>query len=121
MWDDSCARRALGCTEIRVAAAANADWEKADHYFVILTEQPGAASWPITGSVFILIPVQPKDVEATNEALKFFAWAYSDKGDKLADELDYVTMPAKVTASIKKMWSTEIKGPDGKPLFAASN
>jgi phosphate transport system substrate-binding protein len=103
------------------AAAVNADWEKADHYFVILTEQPGAASWPITGSVFILIPVQPKDVEATNEALKFFAWAYSDKGDKLADELDYVTMPAKVTASIKKMWSTEIKGPDGKPLFTASN
>jgi phosphate transport system substrate-binding protein len=103
------------------AAAANADWEKADHYFVILTEQPGAESWPITGSVFILIPVQPKDVEATNEALKFFAWAYSDKGDKLADELDYVTMPAKVTASIKKMWSSEIKDAAGKPLFSASN
>jgi len=103
------------------AAAANADWEKADHYFVILTEQPGAESWPITGSVFVLIPTQPKDVEATNEALKFFSWAYSDKGDKLADELDYVPMPSKVTASIKKMWSTEIKDAGGKPLFSASN
>jgi phosphate transport system substrate-binding protein len=103
------------------AAAANADWEKADHYFVILTEQPGAESWPITGSVFVLIPTQPKDVEATNEALKFFAWAYSDKGDKLADELDYVPMPTKVTASIKKMWSSEIKDAGGKPLFSASN
>jgi phosphate transport system substrate-binding protein len=103
------------------AAAANADWEKADHYFVILTDQPGAESWPITGSVFVLIPTQPKDVEATNEALKFFAWAYSDKGDKLADELDYVPMPSKVTASIKKMWSTEIKDAGGKPLFSASN
>ena len=103
------------------AAAANADWEKADHYFVILTEQPGAESWPITGSVFVLVPTQPKDVEATNEALKFFAWAYSDKGNKLADELDYVPMPSKVTASIKKMWSSEIKDAGGKPLFSASN
>jgi phosphate transport system substrate-binding protein len=103
------------------AAAANADWEKADHYFVILTEQPGAESWPITGSVFVLIPTQPKDVEATNEALKFFAWAYSDKGNKQADELDYVPMPSKVTASIKKMWSSEIKDAGGKPLFSASN
>jgi len=103
------------------AAAANADWEKADHYFVILTEQPGAESWPITGSVFVLIPTQPKDIEATNEALKFFSWAYSDKGDKLADELDYVPMPSKVTASIKKMWSTEIKDAGGKPLFSAAN
>jgi phosphate transport system substrate-binding protein len=103
------------------AAAANADWEKADHYFVILTEQPGAESWPITGSVFVLIPTQPKDVEATNEALKFFAWAYSEKGDKLADELDYVPMPSKVTTSIKKMWSAEIKDAGGKPLFSASN
>jgi phosphate transport system substrate-binding protein len=103
------------------AAAANADWEKADHYYVILTEQPGAESWPITGSVFVLIPTQPKDIEATNEALKFFSWAYSDKGDKLADELDYVPMPSKVTASIKKMWAGEIKDANGKPLFTASN
>jgi phosphate transport system substrate-binding protein len=103
------------------AAAASADWEKADHYFVILTDQPGADSWPIAGSTFILIPTQPKDVAATNEALKFFAWAYSEKGDKMAEELDYVPMPAKVAASIRKMWSTEIKDADGKPLFAASN
>jgi phosphate transport system substrate-binding protein len=103
------------------AAAANAEWEKADHYFVILTDQPGAESWPIAGSTFIFIPVQPKDVSATDEALKFFAWAYSEKGDKMAEDLDYVPMPAKVTASIKKTWSTEIKGPDGKPLFTASN
>jgi len=103
------------------AAAANADWDKADHYFVILTEQPGAESWPITGSVFILIPTQPQDVAATNEALKFFAWAYSDKGDKLADELDYVPMPSKVTAGIQKMWASEIKDSSGKPLFSATN
>jgi phosphate transport system substrate-binding protein len=102
------------------AAAANADWEKADHYYVILTDQPGAASWPIAGATFILIHKQPQDPAAATEALKFFAWAYK-KGDKMAEELDYVPMPDKVVTSIQNMWSTEIKDSGGKPLFTASN
>jgi phosphate transport system substrate-binding protein len=102
------------------AAAANADWEKADHYYVILTDQPGATSWPIAGATFILIHKQPQDPAAATEALKFFAWAYK-KGDKMAEELDYVPMPDKVVTAIQKMWSTEIKDGSGKPLLAASN
>jgi phosphate transport system substrate-binding protein len=102
------------------AAAANADWEKADHYYVILTDQPGAQSWPIAGATFILIHKQPQDPAAATEALKFFAWAYK-KGDKMAEELDYVPMPDKVVTSIQNMWSTEIKDSSGKPLFTASN
>jgi len=102
------------------AAAANADWEKADHYYVILTDEPGATSWPIAGATFILIHTQPQDPAAATEALKFFAWAYK-KGDKMAEELDYVPMPDKVVTAIQKMWSTEIKDGSGKPLFAASN
>jgi phosphate transport system substrate-binding protein len=102
------------------AAAANADWEKADHYYVILTDQPGADSWPIAGATFILIHKQPQDPAAATEALKFFAWAYK-KGDKMAEELDYVPMPEKVVTSIQNMWSTEIKDSGGKPLFTASN
>ena len=102
------------------AAAANADWEKADHYYVILTDQPGATSWPIAGATFILIHTQPQDPAAATEALKFFAWAYK-KGDKMAEELDYVPMPDQVVTAIQKMWSTEIKDASGKPLLAASN
>jgi phosphate transport system substrate-binding protein len=101
------------------AAASNADWEKADHYFVILTDQPGAASWPIAGATFILIHTQPQDPAAATEALKFFAWAYKN-GSKMAEELDYVPMPDKVVTSIQKMWTAEIKD-GGKPLFGASN
>jgi len=37
------------------AAAANADWAKAPAFFLMLTEQPGAESWRITGSTFILM------------------------------------------------------------------
>ena len=102
------------------AAATNADWEKSDHYYVILTDQAGAESWPIAGATFILIHTQPQDPAAAAEALKFFAWAYKS-GDKMAEDLDYVPMPDKVVQSIQKMWNAEIKGADGKPLFTASN
>jgi phosphate transport system substrate-binding protein len=102
------------------AAAANADWEKSDHYYVILTNQAGAESWPIAGATFILIHTQPQDPAAAAEALKFFAWAYKS-GSKMAEDLDYVPMPDKVVASIQKMWNADIKGADGKPLFTASN
>ena len=59
---------------------------------VILTDQPGAKSWPITGATFILIHKKPQDAAAANEALKFFDWAYKN-GDKMAEELDYVPLP----------------------------
>ena len=62
---------------------------------MILTDQPGAESWPIAGATFILMHKQPQDPAAAAEALKFFAWAYA-KGDKMAEELDYVPMPDNV-------------------------
>jgi phosphate transport system substrate-binding protein len=98
------------------AAAASAKWDKADGFHVVLTDQPGAASWPIAGATFILIHKQPKEPAAANEALKFFAWAYA-KGDKMAEELDYVPLPKNVTAEIEKVWASEIKDASGKPLY----
>ena len=100
------------------AAAANADWNSVPGYGVILANQPGAASWPMTAATFILIPKQPQDPVATAEALKFFAWAYAN-GDKMAEELDYVPMPKKVVAEIEKMWASEIKDSSGKPLHTS--
>ena len=97
------------------AAAAYADWEKADSFFVILTNQPGDASWPIAGATFILIYKKPADPAAASEALKFFAWAYA-KGDKMAEDLDYVPMPKKVVGLIESMWAKEITDASGKPL-----
>ena len=69
------------------AAAASADWEKAEGFYVILTDQPGASTWPIAGATFILVPKQPPDAEAVAEALKFFAWAYAN-GRRMAEALD---------------------------------
>jgi len=100
------------------AAAANADWSSVPGYGVILANQPGAASWPMTAATFILVPKQPNDPAATTEALKFFAWAYA-KGGKMAEELDYVAMPKKVSEEVQKLWEREIKDSSGKPLYTA--
>jgi phosphate transport system substrate-binding protein len=98
------------------AAAANADWANAPGFYQILTDQPGAGSWPITAATFILIPKQPKDAAAAAEALKFFAWAFAN-GSKAAEELDYIPLPDPVVALIKKTAWASITGPDGAPLL----
>jgi phosphate transport system substrate-binding protein len=90
------------------AAASNADWAKAPGYYVILTDQPGEASWPIMASTFILMHKEPTDRAASAEAVKFFKWAFA-KGGKMAEELDYIPMPDEVVKLIDKTWSTDIK------------
>lgn len=96
------------------AAAAGADWSHAAGFYEILTNEPGAKSWPITAATFILLPKDPKDEAAAAEALKFFSWAFAN-GGKMAEELDYIPMPKNVVELIKKSWAN-VKGADGKPL-----
>ena len=94
------------------AAAAGAEWSKS--FYQILTEQPGKDSWPITGATFILMQkVQDKPAQAA-ASLKFFEWAYKN-GDKTADDLDYVPMPAAVKTIIEKAWG-DIKDASGKTV-----
>ena len=90
------------------AAAASADWAKAPGYYLILNDQPGDASWPMTAATFILMHKEPTDKAAATDALKFFEWAF-EKGDKLAEDLDYIPMPNSVVAQVKKTWASDIK------------
>ena len=98
------------------AAAANADWAHSDDYYLILTDQAGAKSWPITGASFILVYKQPGDAASVGEALKFFAWAYKD-GANMAAELDYVPLPASLISQVKKTWTSEITS-GGHPVWS---
>ena len=94
------------------SAAAAADWGKS--FYQILTNQNGKDAWPITGATFILMhKVQDKPANA-GAALKFFDWAYKN-GDKTADDLDYVPMPASVKDAIHKSWAA-IKDGSGKAI-----
>lgn len=99
------------------AAAASADWKSKPGYAVILSNQAGDASWPMTASTWVLVYGQPGDEAATGKALKFFDWAYHN-GLKQAQELAYVPMPDAVVAQIEATWVAEVKGKDGKSLFA---
>ena len=90
------------------AAAANADWAHAPGYFLILTDQPGETSWPIMASTFILMHKDPVDKAASAEAVKFFKYAFTS-GSKMAEDLDYVSMPDSAVKLIEKTWSDDIK------------
>jgi len=90
------------------AAASNADWPNAPGYYLILTDQPGDKSWPIVASTFILMHKEATDKASSQEALKFFKFAF-DKGAKSAEELDYIPMPDSVIKLIEKTWNAEIK------------
>ena len=90
------------------AAASNADWANAPGYYVILTDQPGDKSWPVTASTFILMHKDATDKAASQEAIKFFKWSFAN-GGKMAEELDYIPMPEPVVKLIEKTWSSEIK------------
>ena len=81
-----------------MAAAAGAKWNET--FYQILTDQPGKASWPITGATFIIMHLNSTKPAEAQEAIKFFNWAL-DKGDQLALDLDYVPMPDVVVTRIK--------------------
>ena len=102
-----------------MAAASNAEWEKTQDFYLLLTNQPGDQSWPITGATFILMHKSQDKPEVAAEVLKFFDWAYHD-GGKLAEELDYIPMPANVVKLVEQTWEKEIKSKDGKPVFTAN-
>lgn len=98
------------------AAAANADWARAPGFNLMLTDQPGADSWPITGATFILVYKNQEKPENAKEVLKFFDWAYH-KGDKMAENLDYIPMPTNVVQLVENAWAKEIKDAKGNPLW----
>jgi len=98
------------------AAAAGADWSKAPGMYLVLTDQPGKQSWPMTGASFILMHKVQDKPETAKEVLKFFDWAFQN-GQKMADELDYVPMPSPVVKLIQSAWKTQIKDASGKSVF----
>ena len=98
------------------AAAAGADWDHARGYYMVLTNQPGAGSWPITGASFIILHRRQARPERARAVLAFFDWCYR-KGAKAALALDYVPMPQKVIRMVEASWSKELRGPDGGPVW----
>jgi phosphate transport system substrate-binding protein len=97
------------------AAAANADWNSAPGFGILLNNQKGDDVWPITSATFILMHAKPAKPEQSQATLKFFDWVFKN-GDKLALDLEYVPMPAAVKDQIRASWAG-ITDASGKSLF----
>ncbi|HEX8403628.1 MAG TPA: phosphate ABC transporter substrate-binding protein PstS [Duganella sp.] len=98
------------------AAAANAEWTKTPGFGVVLTDQAGKNSWPITGVSFILMHKVQADAAKGKEVIKFFDWAFKS-GANSAVELDYVPLPASVIKLVQDSWKANLKDASGKAIY----
>ncbi len=98
------------------AAAANAEWTKTPGFGVVLTDQAGKNSWPITGVSFILMHKHQADAAKGKEVVKFFDWAFKN-GGAAATELDYVPLPATVVKLVQDAWKANLKDASGKAIY----
>lgn len=90
------------------AAAAAADWSKAQNFAIDLNNQPGAQSWPIESATFVIIPLDAKNPTQTQAVLRFFDWGFTN-GDQIATQLLYVALPATVKEAIRAAWKADIR------------
>lgn len=88
------------------AAAKYAHWNSQNHFAEILTNEPGAESWPIVGATFILLNTHPADPQKTASVLQFFNWAFKNGRDSTL-KLDYVPLPDSVVKLIQEDWKTQ--------------
>jgi len=90
------------------AASADADWAGAEDFRLILTSQPGAKSYPVTGAVWILMHKTPKSAERTRQAVEFFQWTLTE-GQEIASGLHYVPLPEATVKLIRAYWKKEFR------------
>ncbi len=90
-------------TKTFAAASQSADWAKAKDFYLILTNAKGKNTWPIAGSTFGLVQKRAADPTQTKQVLEFFRWAWR-KGQGIANELNYVPLPASTVKLIERKW-----------------
>jgi phosphate transport system substrate-binding protein len=98
------------------AAAAGAEWTKTPGFAVVLTDQAGRTSWPITGVSYILMHKSQADAQKGKEVLKFFDWSFKN-GGAAAAELDYVPLPPSVVTLVQGAWKAQLKDASGKGIY----
>jgi len=84
------------------AAAANADFSKVQDFYLILTNQPGAQSWPITAATYMLLR-SDYPAEKNKAIVQFLSYALRD-GAADAEALDYVPFPDAIVKQIEASW-----------------
>ena len=81
---------------------------------MLLTDQPGDDSWPITGLTYILVQRNQPDAKKAAALLNYFNWCYTS-GAVTASRLNYVPLTGKVLELVRKCWADEIRC-NGRPV-----
>jgi phosphate transport system substrate-binding protein len=98
------------------AASAHADWENAEDFRLMLTAQPGKDSYPIVGTVWILMHKQVRHNSRARQSVEFFDWVF-DEGAEIASRLHFVTMPESTVRLIREYWRANLRRTEGRPLL----
>jgi len=98
------------------SAAANADWQASlPSMALVLVDQPGEQTWPITGASFILVHKEQAEAARGKMVLEYFDWCFRN-GAAAATELDYVAIPSNVYELVQaQVWPTIVSG--GSPVW----
>lgn len=80
------------------AAAENANWSQAAQqgFHLMLTNQPGAGSWPMLATTYVLLatPANQQQLSVNRQLMRFFNWVFtSPQAVMQAKQLDYVPLP----------------------------
>jgi phosphate transport system substrate-binding protein len=102
------------------AAAAGADWAHAPGNYLMITNQPGANAWPISGATFAIVYRKETDAAKRADVLKFFDYGFKT-GDTDAANLQFVPMPATVKTMIRAQWKTQVTVDGKKPVYVSPN
>ncbi|MGF1450868.1 MAG: phosphate ABC transporter substrate-binding protein PstS [Opitutales bacterium] len=97
------------------SAAGNADWQNAPGMYVVLTNQPGADTWPIAGATYLLVHTEQESKAKIQTILSWADWALSEGGG-LAEEKYFVPLPDNVVGIINDLWASEITA-NGEPVW----
>jgi phosphate transport system substrate-binding protein len=89
------------------SAASHANWTENPDFYEIITDAPGAGSWPIAATVFILMYKEPKVPAQSKEALDFFKFAMNE-GAADAKALNYIPLPPALVKLIEAYWTKNI-------------
>jgi phosphate transport system substrate-binding protein len=93
------------------AAAASADWAKAQDFHLVLTDSPGEDAYPIAATAFVLISKTAKSPARARAAFEFFRWVL-ENGQQSAADLEYVPLPSDLVKQIEAYWKSAFAAVD---------
>jgi phosphate transport system substrate-binding protein len=98
------------------AAAASVDWQQAPSFAVIIVDEPGEGTWPISGACFAIVHRVQVDAPLGRLMLQFFEYGLTE-GGAAAREAGYVPVPESVVKVVRDAWPRLVKTADGTSLL----